>query len=105
MPTAAATRAATAALSPVSRMGRRPSAFSRATAAADPALTVSLRLMIPAAFPVHGDADGRCAALFCRCERGLLGGVQNDPVLLQPAAPPGHHGPALNGSRHSAARR
>ena len=51
IPTTSATWAATAALSPVSRIGRSPSSRNRAMARAEVSFTVSCREMIPASTP------------------------------------------------------
>ena len=68
MPTAAATAAAAAALSPVSSIGRRPSSRSPATASALVGLTVSATANTAVAAPSHPASD-----------RGLPGGLGVGP--------------------------
>ena len=60
MPTSSATARAVVSLSPVSRTGRRPSAFSDATASADVALTVSATTKTAVACPSQPAAIAVC---------------------------------------------
>ena len=60
MPTSAATARAVVSLSPVSRTGRRPSAFSDATASADVSLTVSATTNTAVARPSQPAAMAVC---------------------------------------------
>ena len=60
MPTSAATARAVVSLSPVSRTGRSPSAFSEATASAELSLTVSATTKIAVARPSQPAAIAVC---------------------------------------------
>ena len=85
MPTASATRAATTALSPVSRTGRRPRARSRAMAAAEPGLDGVLQADDAGGTAVHRHQDGGGAGLLFRAQQRRRCPGQRDAVLLQPA--------------------
>ena len=84
MPTSAATARAVVALSPVSSTGRRPSAFSDATASAELGLTVSATTNTAAAWPSQPAAMAVCPRASAAPAGGVeLGGQVHRPVGQQ----------------------
>ncbi len=86
MPTAAATWAATAALSPVSRIGRSPSPRSREIAAAEPGLSGVPQADDAGRFAVHGDPD-RGGARSLRRRQGPPAARRRERCRSPPASP------------------
>ena len=80
-----------------------PESRSRATAAAEPGLTVSRRLMIPAVSPSTATQTAVAPGVFGSTQRLALSRGRVDAVLQQPAGAPRDHAPAVDRAIDAAA--